>query len=511
MSAHSKKETEDMYGGMFGDLSALASDDTGEINSFANDVINREVNASWRRRFVDSLQLGLRHKGDMDKFRARQLFDEQQQIKGTLEAVENGWFRHVMKDPSIRYVFETEIDEKAQEIVRLAIQRADPAIVHRMNEKKGEIVQRVKDQIMSSVKSGKITDDKVELIVSVDKKVRTGRGMPDIELDKVTLNRSDFQNRINEIKVKQDVINKKVDEVEKRINKRPVKGDTKNVNGQQWKFNGVKWVLIGTAAATAWFNRDKIQGGIEGMFKNNQGVEIGPINVGSDSDSGSSQTDPESSSGYDPFKAHETSPGVMDKVNPGGANTPQAPRTNRQDAWNKLKTPPPAQQRRFESDSDYENGWWNAPRTSKPQYDDMGYEKGGADESWIRTAKKSSPSPDELSDYALDDYGADQMLSAQSLLSFYGLGTGVQPGKRVIESLLMGAFQGQSFEEYKRTHSEDEVRQAMKGFEQGLRKFSEEMGELARGLDSFYEERQRRLESKQSKPVQPNEQPQRTE
>ena len=507
MSAHSKKETENMYGGMFRDLSALASDDTGEINSFANDVINREVNAGagWRRRFVDNLQLGLRHKGDIDKFRARKLFDEQQQIKGTLEAVENGWFNRVMKDPSVLRIFDTEIDKQAQDLVRLAIQRTrkkDAFAAKKMNDMKGYLADRVKAEIISSVKGGKITDNNVELIVNVNKQVRVGKDIDPINIDKISLNRSDFQNRINEIKIKETEINKNVDEVEKRINARkPVAGDTKVANGKKWYFNGKTWLLIG-AAGTLLLGKDKLQGAYESMGKGNQEVEVGPK-----TNSPASATEsPSSSSGYDAGASHETSPDVMNNLNPGGPNTTQVPKAYGQDAWDKFKTTPPAQRRRFDFDSDYENGWWNAPTTSKPTYDDMGY-IGGSDESWSRTAQKSTPGVDELDDSALSDYGADQVLAAQNFLSYYGLGTDKQPGRQIIESLLMGNFDGKSFEEYKSTHSEDEVRHAMKRFEQGLSMFSTEMGKLAHSLESFYQERQRRIESEKSKPVQPNEQP----
>lgn len=604
MSAHSKKEAEDMCG-MFGDLSALASDDTGEINSFASDVINREVSAN---KFTDLFSAvgrkigdgwtSLRHLGDRDAQEAARLFKQEKYLNKMIDPRDINKYHRTLAHPDIFHVFDGDIQSQAKAMVQKAIIKArnlpkdtlakaqktlmdaeglqrqaqteldaadnlvkslqnstdvaakqaanaeyikasqtltfyenkvkaskiqfdevrqqydNPqaisqanAIADEMEKYKGDYIQSIQNEIASAVKKeGNVVNDSKNLIVSVDKPVGVqGTNLPKIDVKKVNLDNAKYESAIGKIKLDKDDVAKARGEIETRINARPVKGDTKVVNGKKWYFNGKTWLLIG-AAGTLLLGKDKLQGAYESIGRGNQEVEVGPK-----TNSPASATEsPSSSSGYDAGASHETSPDVMNNLNPGGPNTTQVPKAYGQDAWDKFKTTPPAQRRRFDSDSDYDNGWWNAPTTSKPTYDDMGY-IGGSDESWSRTAQKSTPSVDELDDSALSDYGADQVLAAQNFLSYYGLGTGKQPGRQIIESLLMGNFDGKSFEEYKSTHSEDEVRHAMKRFEQGLSMFSTEMGKLAHSLESFYQERQRRIESEKSKPVQPNEQPERTE
>lgn len=598
MSAHSKKESEDMYG-MFGDLSALASDDTGEINSFASDVINREVSAN---KFTDLFsavgrKLGdgwtsLRHLGDRDAQEAARLMKQEKYLGKMIDSRDVNKYHRTLAHPDIFHVFDGDIESEARAMVQKAILKArnapkeaiaqatneanqagvvrkqaalkvkqardklmaapshqqraatveferakaemkfaqtqydnsnknletirqqydNPqaiananAIADEMEKYKADYVQSIQKEVASAVKKeGNVVNDTKNLIVSVDKSIGVqGTNLPKIDVKKVNLDNAKYESTIGKIKLDKEDIAKNRAEIETRINARPVpkQGDTKVVNGKKWYFNGKTWLLIG-AAGTLLLGKDKLQGAYESIGKGNQEVEVGPK-----TNSPASATEsPSSSSGYDAGAAHETSPDVMNNLNPGGPNTTQVPKAYGQDAWDKFKTTPPAQRLRFESDSDYDNGWWNAPTTSKPTYDDMGY-IGGSDESWSRTAQKSTPSVDELDDSALSDYGADKVLAAQNFLSYYGLGTDKQPGKQIIESLLMGNFDGKSFDEYKSTHSEDEVRHAMKRFEQGLSMFSTEMGKLANSLESFYQERQRRIESEKSKPVQPNEQP----
>ena len=606
MSAHSKKEAEDMYG-MFGDLSALASDDTGEINSFASDVINREVSANKLTDLFSDLfsavgrKLGdgwtsLRHLGDRDAQEAARLMKQEKYLGKMVDARDVNKYHRTLAHPDIFRVFDADIEAQAKLIVQKAILEArnlpkdtlakaqkslreseglqrkaqakldaannlvkslqnstdvaakkaadaehikasqtfafyenqakaskaqfdevrrqydNPqaiaqanAIADEMEKYRGDYIQSVRNEVASAVKKeGNVVNDTKNLIVSVNKPVGVqGKNLPKIDVEKINLDNTKYESTIGKIKLDKEDIAKNRAEIETRINARPVpkQGDTKVVNGKKWYFNGKTWLLIG-AAGTLLLGKDKLQGAYESMGKGNHEVNVGPQTTSPESATES----PNSSSGYDAGAAHETSPGVMNNLNPGGPNTTQAPKAYGQDAWDKFKSTPPTQRRRFESDSDYDNGWWNAPTTSKPTYDDMGY-IGGSDESWSRTAQKSTPSVDELDDSALSDYGADKVLAAQNFLSYYGLGTDKQPGKQIIESLLMGNFDGKSFDEYKSTHSEDEVRHAMKRFEQGLSMFSTEMGKLANSLESFYQERQRRIESEKSKPVQPNEQP----
>lgn len=517
MSTHSKKRAEDgMHGDVFGDLSALASDDSGEINSFANEVINREVVAgNWRENLLEhagDAWRWIRRRGDQDKIRADQLFNEEQTTKKLLDAADSGLYHRVLKDPKVFRVFDTEIDKQAQAIVSRAIantRKTDPDVADAMMNQKGKLASAVKNLISSSIKKGGIKEDATHLIVNVDGKIKTN-GFPDIEVQKIKLSRTDFQNRMDELKIKQTETAKQVAEVQSRIDKRPMpqKGQAgKDPQGRVRIFNGKTWVLIG-AAGLAYYNKDKLPDIIQSFRNPNSDVKVGPGQ--------SSTPTPYTTDGntYDLGTAHDTDADIMQNVNPGGANPnpssnpTQTPKAYGQDEWDKLKSPPPSQRRKFESGDD--DGWWNAPSTSKPTYDDMGY-IGSADESWNRTAQKIAP--DDLDDDGLSSYGADQILAAQNFLSYYGLGTDKQPGEQIIPSLLMGNFDGMSFDEYKRTHSEEEVRHAMQRFEKGLSMFSEEMTKLANNLESFYQARQRRSEAKKpNQPVQkPNEEPQRTE
>lgn len=597
MSAYSKKETEeteDTYGGVFGDLSALASDDSGEINSFASDVINREVSAgkasdlfSALGRKLDEGWRKVRHRGDADKIKLDRLNRQEVQNAKLLESVDKGDFQRIFKNPSMRRVLEADVRNQAEMIVNRAIKDArdlpkktvaqaqsslkkiqqeladaeqhlaktqaahqaatntnkdiarremDKARQYRdkvqeqvdasrenlqnvlnqygtpeamsnannialaMANKKDKLILGVENQIWSHAKRGNLVDDTAEF--TIRSKGEYAIDGYQIKIPDIKLNRAGFQGKVDEIKLQQQpALSKEIDEIQKRVDARTVAkaGQVgKDAQGRVWKFNGVKWILLGSAALYGYNNLDKLPDIYKSFTNNNTEVDIG---------SGSSDsTVPTTTSPDGGFDAHDTPASTIDRFNPGGQSQ-QAPKPYGQDAWDRLKTPPPTQRRRFDSGSD--DGWWNAPETSKPTYDDMGY-IGGADESWTRTAQKVSP--DELDDAGLSDYGAEQLLAAQNFLSYYGLGTDKQPGEQIIPSLLMGNFDGMSFEEYQRTHSEEEVRHAMKRFHQGLSMFSTEMTKLANNLEVFYQERQRRIEAQKSQPVQEsNGQPERTE
>jgi hypothetical protein len=126
----------------------------------------------------------------------------------------------------------------------------------------------------------------------------------------------------------------------------------------------------------------------------------------------------------------------------------------------------------------------------------MGY-VGASDMSWNRTSQKQT-AYDELSDNDFANNAADQIISAENLLSNYGLGDNSQPAEKIIPSLLLGNFDGMSFDEYKNTHTQEETELAMQKFKQGLEMFSNEISNVAKNLENVYNERQRRFESKQS-------------
>jgi hypothetical protein len=607
MSVHSKKESEDMYGGMFGDLPTLASDDTGEINSFASDVINREVSAN---RFTDlfsalSRKIGdgwtaIRHIGDHDAKDVATRWRQEKYLNEAIDPLNTGKRNFNLTNPQIFRQFIADIDAQAQQIVTKAIekQRRAPEIAildaekalqnakayqkqaeldkaaaevahnalqnstdmaaknaakaefdrasaaltvyesrlraandnfvqtrlknhtpeardaanaraDEMEKHRGDYAQAIQNKIKSALnKPGGVELGANDFKISVNDSVTVPgkkRQLPAIEVETIKLDKAKYNNVIDTIKNEKNEIAKARGEVQTRIDARPPKkGDTKVVDGKKWYFNGKLWLLVGGAAAALAY-KDEIQGAYESYKNNNQDVNVGSKTTGQESDDKSSDL----SSGYDPYKSHETSPEDMNKWAPGGSypNT-QPSKSYEEDPWDKFKTKSPAQQRKFESGSDDDSGWWNAPGVSKPKYDDMGY-VGGSDESWARTALKSGPNAGELDDSELADYGADQLIAAQNFLSYYGLGTEKQPGIQIINSLLMGSFDGKSFEEYKNTHSEAEVRDAMKRFGQGLSMFNAQMGSLAKNLESFYQEQQRRIESETLKPKsneQPNEQ-----
>lgn len=502
-----------MHGSMFGDLSALALDDSGEINSFANEVINREVVAgNWRENLVE---LGgdafrwMKNLGDRDKIKAEQLFRKEQATDKILDAVEKGQYARVLKNPRIYHIFEAEIDKQARSIVDKTIsvvKKSDPNLGAVMTEQKEDFVARVKNLVVPAINKNQISANNNDLIININTPLKT-KGLPDINVRQIKLNRADFEHRIDELKIQHTDTSKEYTEIQNRIDSRPkpVKGQMRqDKQGRKYVYNGVKWLLIGGAALSAWQNKDKLPGVIDSLKNDNSSADIGQ-----------SSTVPSSSpaDAYNLNDSHDSSPGVIKNVNPGGSNPVQSPKAYGQDAWDKLKSNPTYRKKLDSKDND---DWWGAPSGSSTNYDDMGY-VGGADTSWSRTAQKNSL--DELSDSDLNNYGAGQIVAAQNFLAYYGLGSGKQLSEQIIPSLLMGNFDGMTFDEYKNTHSEEETRLAMQRFEQGLSMFSTEMTKLANNLESFYTERQRRFEAKSpsqpNQPVQqvqkPNEEPQRTE
>lgn len=512
MGTPSKKET-DMYGDVFGDLSSLASDDSGEINTFANDVINREVvSGNWKENIVEHLGDAwryVRNRGDLDKIRAQQVFKKDQAAVKVLDAVDNGQYARVLRSPQVRHVFEGEIDNQAARIVDDLIKRTNksqPDIAKAMSDQKDELIQDTKRLIDDAINKNRVVANNQDLIINVNNQVTTSiPGAPVIKVRQIKLNKVDFDRRIDDIKVQRTVDSKEFADVQQRIDARPKpqKGQLgKDNQGRVFRFNGIKWVLLAAGGIAAYQNLDKLPDIWNGFNNNNSTVDVGDASTSTDY----SHASGEEYNGYDKSQSHDSPSSVMNNVNPGGSAPAQSSSPYGQDAWDKLKTTSP-QRRKFESGDD--DGWWNSSSGSRSTYDDMGY-LGSSNESWSRVSQKSSP--DELNDESLNDYGAEQLVAAQNFLSYYGLGSNKQPGEQIIPSLLMGNFDGMSFEDYKRTHSEEEVRQAMQRFEKGLSMFSEEMTKLANNLERFYEERQRRNEvHRPNQAIQTNEESQRTE
>jgi len=122
---------------------------------------------------------------------------------------------------------------------------------------------------------------------------------------------------------------------------------------------------------------------------------------------------------------------------------------------------------------------------------------GCQDNGWGRYAQKTTASNyDEMNDDALAKAGADQVVAAENLLAYYGLGDNSQPAEKIVPSLLLGNFDGMSFDEYRKSHTPEETRRAMQRFKQSLVMFNNEMSRMAKNLEAVYNERQKRFEAK---------------
>lgn len=495
MSAHSKKNTEiNTYGDVFGDLAHLATEDSGEITTFAFEVIDREVTAKDNLgELVGKGWNWVRNHGDLDRiFSAEQkkLYDKASKI---LEHAADGNYAQLLKQPRFFKKYEAEIVTQVSRKVNDAITELYAAGKHAeaaaMQKNKDNIVSDVAQKIETAIQQNQIyvTENGQQLLLEIKRPIEElGGKIKPIKLDKATL-----QNEIHDIHLQQDNALKNFNESREVINKRPVptKGKVRtDSNGRSMFWNGTKWVLIGGAAITGWQNKDKIMPAIGGFFGNNSETTL---SGGGKSNSGSEKSD-----GYDSRAEHDTPADVLNQYDIGGGaqqapQTPQYHQPQGQDSWEQFKSTP---KRRFSPDAT-EGNWWSSPSSEKPVYDDLGY-VGGSDESWSRIAEKVSP--DELDDRGLADYGADQVVAAQNFLSYYGLSSGQNPAVKIVPSLLIQSFDGMSFDEYKRTHSEEQTRMAMKKFEQGLSMFSKEMTKIANNLEGFYRERQRRQEAELS-------------
>jgi hypothetical protein len=469
----------DEYKIVFGDLCDLAAEDLGERTRFADDVLGREVHAGlkdWiKSKFTDEVKHLLTTTG--------QKFRQNESIIRSIEDLNvGGNYAKVMAKPGIFSKFSDDIASGAE--VAMMSTKLGRDVMSSPKEK-AESIARIQSVVQKKLNKKDFTTSNDYIRVDFEIPIK---GTQETIKGSVNLNKDIVDRHVDALKAQQPALQKIIHDADKSMSQRP-SGKTKMIGGKPHVWNGTKWILYAGGAAALWQNKDQLPGAIQAITSPNPA----PNYTNPDSESKSTTTNSENAT--EPSGQVYDNDANQSKYKPGNAIPQNSGQSNKnfQDAWDKLKKPSKSNRG---SSEDTSKGWWNTPSSKKTSYDDMGY-VGASDMSWNRTSQKQT-AYDELSDNDFANNAADQIISAENLLSNYGLGDNSQPAEKIIPSLLLGNFDGMSFDEYKNTHTQEETELAMQKFKQGLEMFSNEISNVAKNLENVYNERQRRFESKQS-------------
>ena len=481
------------YSGVFSSLADLAEGDTGEHSIFADAVYEREIQAN---KLTDSLMSGYKwmthHLGDRQKQLSKDTFRTFNKNNELIEDYARGNYGKVMSHPQIFHTYSDDITEQVTKAILHNPKLA--AIVHNKSDKDlviivNDISKRVKDNLQKNkfvTVNGSVNVPYTSQI-TIKRKPIPGSTEPVDEVitlnGEIALHKSNAETQIKHIEMGQPGLQNRINETEKVLNDRAKKGDVKfDSNGTKMVFNGLKWVAVGLGAYQVWQNKDAIPGAIQSALQSNDTTSL-------KSDSEPTESDTNTSSPYHP---NESSPEAIGKYNPGGVSPSSPQQGASQSAWDQLRSKPSSSRK---TTTDTEDGWWNSSSGNR-SYDEFGY-VGSENDSWGRYAQKQpAANYDEMNDDALAEAGAEHVMAAENLLAYYGLGDNSQPAEKIVPSLLLGNFDGMSYDEYKKSHTPEETRRAMQRFQQSLTMFNNEMSRMAKNLESVYQERQKRFESK---------------